>query len=119
MLRKRDWKLIYLLALAIAMMFILTSCNFHFTITGTLPTTPVDESILVVKSGASWIYGYIYVDGVNTGIYLGPYQTKKIYNVPCYQTVKVRIVDQDYFFSHTEYVYTQPGLNYVNFDYWW
>lgn len=113
----RSWKLILLLALVITVTLILSSCDFYFTISGILPTTPV-ESVLVVRSGESWIYGYIYVNGVNTGIYLAPYQTKKVYNVPCYQSIKVRLVDQDYFFSHTEYVYTQPGLNYVNFDYW-
>ena len=115
---RKNWKLILLLALAIVMTLMLSSCDFHFTIWGTLPTTPV-ESILVVKSGGSWIYGYIYIDGVNTGIYLAPYQTKKIYNVVCYQNVKIRLVDEDDFFSHTEEIYTQPGLNYVNFNYWW
>ena len=118
MLGRKDWKLILLLVLAIVMIFILTSCNFHFTVTGTLPTTPA-ETILVVSSGGSWIYGYIYVDGVNTGIYLWPYQTKSVYNISCYKNIKVRLVDENYLFSHTKYVYTKPGLNYVNFDYWW
>jgi len=118
MLKKKGWKSILLLTLVVTVTFVLSSCNFHFTVTGTLPTTPV-ESILVVKSGGSWIYGYIHVNDVDTGIYLNSYQTKKVYNVPCYQNVKIRLVDENYFFSHTEYIYTKPGLNYVNFDYWW
>jgi len=112
----KSWKEILLLALAIAMIFMLTSCNFHFTITGTLPTTPA-ETILVVSSGGSWIYGYIYVDGANTKVYLSSYQTKRIYNVPCYQNIEVQLVD-GYYRSHTEHIFTKPGLNYVNFNDW-
>jgi len=115
----KNCKLILLLALAIAMILMLTSCNFHFTITGTLPTTPEETTVLVVSSGGSWIYGYIYINEVNTGIYLLPWQTKRIYNISCYQNVKVRLVDENYFSSHTEETYTKPGLNYINFNYWW
>jgi hypothetical protein len=117
MLGKKDLKLILLLILTIVITLILSSCNFHFTITGILPTTPVDESVLVVKSEGSWIYGYIYIDGANTGVYLNSYQTKNFYNILCYQNIDVQLAD-GYYFSHTEYIRTKPGLNFVNFRYW-
>ena len=112
----RNSKLI-LLVLTIVVIFVLTSCTFHFTLSGILPTTPV-ESILVVSSGAYSVYGYIYVNGDNTGKYLEPFQSKTIYNVSCYQNISIFLVDTYGFYSHTEYIYTKPGVNYVNFNYW-
>lgn len=114
----RNWKLVFLLALAIAITLILTSCTFHFTLSGILPTTPAECS-LVVSSGAYSVYGYIYVNGNNTGEYLEPFQSKTIYNVSCYQNISIFLVDPYGFYSHTEYIYTKPGVNYINFNYWW
>jgi len=115
----RNRRLILLLAIALILLsFLLTSCTWHFTISGVLPTTPV-ESSLVVTSGAYWVQGYIHVNGNNTGEYLGPFQSKTIYNVPCYQNVSIFLLDMSGYPSHTEYIYTKPGLNYVNFNYWW
>ena len=110
----RNWKLVLLLALAIAMIFVLTSCDFHFSISGVLPTTPV-ESILVVSSESYSAGGYIYIDGINTGIYLWPFQSKTIYGVSCYKNVSVFLVDTSGFSSYTKYIYTKPGMNYVKF----
>jgi hypothetical protein len=118
MLKTRNWKLILLLALAIAMTLILTSCTFDFTISGILPTTPVESSI-VVTSGAYSAYGYIYVNGNDTGKYLGPFQSKIIYNVLCNQNISIFLVDTSGYPSHAEYIYTKPGVNYVYFNYWW
>jgi hypothetical protein len=112
----RNSKLI-LLVLTIAVIFVLTSCTFHFTLSGILPTTPVESSI-VVTSGGYWVQGYIYVNGNNTGEYLGPFQSKTIYNVSCYQNVSIFLVDTHGYPSHTEWVYTKPGVSYVCFNYW-
>ncbi len=101
-----------LLVLAIALMFLLTSCTWHFTISGILP--PTVESILVVNSGAYWAQGLIYVNGENTGEYLEPFGSKTIYNVSCYENVSICLVGP-YGYSHTKWIYTEPGVNYFYF----
>jgi len=83
-----------------------------------LPTTPVEESVLLVGSETYSAWGYIYVNGNNTGKFLNTFQSRTIYDVPCYQNVSVYLVDTSGYQSHTEYVYTKPGVNYVYF-YWW
>jgi len=115
----RNRRLILLLAIALILLsFLLTSCTWHFTISMPLPTTPV-ESSLVVTSGAYSVRGYIYVDGKYTGKFLESFQSETIYNVACYQNVSIFLLDMSGYPSHTEYIYTKPGLNYVNFNYWW
>lgn len=110
----RNWKLILVLTLAIAMIFVLTSCDFHFSISGVLPTTPV-ESILVVSSESYLEDGYIYIDGINTGIYLWPFQSKTIYNLSCYQNASIFLVNMSGFSSYIICIYIEPGINYVKF----
>ena len=102
-----------LLVLVIAAIFLLTSCTFTFDITF---TTPVESSIVVTSGGAQ---GLIYVNGENTGKYLRPFQSKTIYNIPCYQSVSVCLVGPYGYPSHTAWIYTEPGVNYVYFDYLW
>ena len=114
MLGKRNWRLILLLALAVMMMLVLTSCDFHFTISGVLPTTPV-ESVLVVSSESYSACGYIYISGINTGIYLWPFQSKTIYGVSCYKNISIFLVDTSGFSSYTIYIYTKPGINGIKF----
>ena len=111
----RNWKLILLLALAIAMILILTSCDFHFTLSWILPTTPAVETSIVVISETYSASGYIYIDEVNTGIYLWPFQSETIHGVSCYKNVSIFLVDMSGFSSYTICIYTGPGINYVKF----
>lgn len=99
-----------LLVLVIALMFFLTSCTFRITF-----TTPAGCSLVVI-SGACC--GQIYVNGKDTGKFLEPFQSETIY-VSCYQSVSVYLVGSYGCHSHTEWVDTKPGPNYVYFNYWW
>jgi len=109
-----------LLALIIAAIFLLTSCTFHLSLWGILPTTPVGSSLVVISRGY-WARGPIYVDEKYTGKYLGPFQSVTIYNMPCYESVSVYVVGPDGYPSRIKWVDTRPGPNYVYFDDcdWW
>jgi len=124
-------KRLILLVLAIALVFLLTSCTWHFTISMPLPTTPLECSLRVISRNDR-VGGYVYVDGKNTEKFLEPWEYVVINNVPCYQTVSVwlvappgyfsrliiPIIPPDYF-SHVEHIYTIPSEeNSVYFYYW-
>lgn len=121
-----------LLVLAIALMFLLTSCTtfFHISFITSpipLPTTPVECSVTVISRN-DCAGGIVYVDGENTGKFLEPWGYVVINDVPCYQTVSVWLVAPGYFsrsiippgyFSHVEYIYPIPSEeNFVYFYYW-
>jgi len=121
-----------LLVLAIALMFLLTSCTTFFHISFTIPpitspTTPLECSLTVISRNDCG--GYVYVNGENTEKFLEPWGYVVINDVLCYQTVSVWLVaPPGYFsrsiippgyFSHVEYIYTIPSEeNFVYFYYW-
>ena len=119
------------LVLIIGLVFLLTSCTFHFTFTIppiTSPTTPLECSLKVISRNDS-VRGYVYVNGENTEKFLEPWGYVVINDVPCYQTVSVWLVaPPGYFsrsiippgyFSHVEYIYPIPSEeNFVYFYYW-
>lgn len=129
-MRMRMRMRLILLVLVIALMFLLTSCTITWNFTMPLPTTPVGCSLTVISRNDG-VLGDVYVNGENTGKWLNSLGYVVINDVPCYQTVSVWLVAPGYFsrsiipiippgyFSHVEYVYTEPGINYVYFNYWW
>jgi len=93
-------------------------------VTVSCPTCPTCESScgpscqqcwLEVTSASSDVWGYVFVDGSNSGVYLNCFETVRV-PVPCNQQVVVQIIDQYGVGSHWEY-YT-PGIARIVYYYW-
>lgn len=75
---------------------------------------------LEVTSASSDVWGYLWINGNNSGVYLNCFSTVRV-PAPCNQQVVVQVVDQWGVGSHWEYVYIRPGVNGVNcvtYYYW-
>ena len=104
-------KRLIVLVLIIGLVLLLTSCSFRITFTIppiTPPTTPLEYSSLTVISRNDCARGYVYVNEENTGKWLKPWGYVVISDVPCYQSVSVRLYIPPYHFSHVEYITPVP-----------
>lgn len=82
------------------------------------PTTQPMVCSLRVQSTSPNAWGYVWVNGANTGLYLYPMGVVNVPNIPCGQTVYVQIVDEFGQQSHVETVYVSGPNTVVNFSWW-
>ena len=83
-------------------------------------TPPVQNCSLTVTAGY-WVWGEVWLNGEPTGVqidYSIPSMKTVVLNVPCNQTVEVKIVDACGYQSHTETIFIACGQNYLSFNYW-
>lgn len=73
---------------------------------------------LTVQSNSGTVYGYVYINGISSDIYLDCWQTVFIPDVPCNQTISVFLIDEWGIMSHTEYIVTSYGENKLVFSFW-
>jgi len=107
-----------LLVLVILTGFVLLSgccCNFC----GGYVIPPAKCNLIIVATADSWTWGTIYENDQSTGEYIHyQLQPTVTISVPCNTWVKIYIIDSCGAKSHTEYVFINPGTNYLYFTYW-
>ncbi|MEM2001819.1 MAG: hypothetical protein QXT77_04125 [Candidatus Methanomethylicaceae archaeon] len=81
------------------------------------PTQPV-SCMLRVLSTSPDAWGYVWVNGMNTGAYLNPMGVVQVGPYPCGQEVRVQIIDEFGQQSHIEVVVLSGGITTVNFSWW-
>jgi len=109
-------KLLLILVILVVGIFLAGCC---YTCCGGYITPPVQCNLTVTATTDSWTWGIVYVNGQSTNQYIH-YQSQPtaIVNVSCNTWVTIYIVDACGSISHTERVYTTPGMNYLYFSYW-
>jgi hypothetical protein len=82
--------------------------------------TPCIQSYLIITATAdSWTWGTIYANDESTNKYIHyKSQPTATISVPCNTWIKIYIIDSCGAKSHTEYIFTNPGMNYLYFTYW-
>jgi len=73
---------------------------------------------LRVQSTSPYVWGYVWVNGMNTGVYLDPMGVAQVGQYPCGQQVSVQIVDEFGQFSHIEVVTMVSPVTTLNFSWW-
>ncbi|HOQ15251.1 MAG TPA: hypothetical protein PLQ27_00250 [Candidatus Paceibacterota bacterium] len=121
-MRKNSKVLFLSLMVFFAVILTLTGCG----VTVSCPTCEsscgpsCQQCWLEVTSASSDVWGYVWIEGNNSGVYLNCFSTVRV-PAPCNQQVVVQVVDQWGVGSHWEYVYIRPGVNGVNcvtYYYW-
>ena len=111
-------KRLIVLVLIIGLVLLLTSCSFRITFTTPpipSPTTPLECSVTVISRN-DCVLGYVCVNGENTWKWLSKWGHVVINDVPCCQSVSVRLYIPPYHFSHVVYTYPMPEAeNFVYF----
>jgi len=118
--RKNSKVLFLSLMVFFAVILTLTGCGVTVscpTCEPTCSTCQPQQCYLEVVSKSSDVWGYVWVEGNNSGVYLNCFSTVRV-PAPCNQQVVVQVVDQWGVGSHWEYVYIRPGVNYVTYYYW-
>ena len=102
-------------------MIVLVGCNIVITAPDccTPPVTPPIQNCYLTVTAGDYVWGTIYVDDQSTGQYIH-YQSQPtvMVSVPCNTWVRVYIIDSCGAESHTEYIFINPGTNYLYFAYW-
>ncbi|WP_438317800.1 hypothetical protein ACP6EK_03215 [Candidatus Caldatribacterium sp. SIUC1] len=106
-----------ILALLVVFALVATGCGGTG---GTQPPGPPQPALctLRVQSTSPYVWGYVWVNGMNTGVYLDPMGVATVGQYPCGQQVSVQIVDQYGQFSHIEVVTMVSPVTTLNFSWW-
>ncbi len=115
---RKNSKVLFLSLIVLAMAVILAGCGVTVscpTCESCGPTCQPQECWLEVTSASSDVWGYVWIDGQNSGVYLTCFSTVKVL-VPCNRNLVVQIIDQYGVGSHWEY-YT-PGTARIVYYYW-
>jgi len=111
---KRFGKLVLILAILMIGIF-LTGCYC-------CPTcSPVNQRCTLTVTAGYWVWGEVSVNGQLTGQNIDfsiPSIKTVTIDVPCNQEICIIIVDPCGVQSHSEWVYINPGQNYLSFLYW-
>ncbi|MCS7242013.1 MAG: hypothetical protein N2205_05330 [Candidatus Caldatribacterium sp.] len=103
--------------LLVATVLVLVGCSGTGVEQPPGPTQAV-SCVLRVLSTSPNVWGYVWVNGMNTGVYLDPMGVVQVGSYPCGQEVRVQIVDEFGEQSHIEVVFLSGGITTVNFSWW-
>jgi len=113
---KRIGLVLLILVGIIVLTVVLTGCNC-------CPTCPPvsQDCFLIIKAGYG-VWGGVHINEQDTGEWIDFQGIEGdefvVINVPCGETVNVKIVDACGFESHVEVIYIYSGNNYLDFSYW-
>ncbi len=83
------------------------------------PAHHPQSTLHVIATINSNVYGDVLLDDKNTKEWIDyEFCSEVIFKVEPYKKIKVQIRDHGPCYSHVEYMYTQPGTNYLYFTYW-
>ena len=109
-----------IIILLLGTMIVVTGCGVTVscpTCEPTCSTCQPQQCWLEVASVSSDVWGYVWVEGSNSGVYLNCFSSVRL-SVPCNRELVVQIVDQYGVGSHWEYVYTTIETARVTYYYW-
>lgn len=106
-----------LVILLVAFALLATGCGGTTSQPPPGPTQPA-MCYLRVQSSSPNVWGYVWVNGANTGVYLNAMGVAQVGPYPCGQQVNVQIVDEFGERSHIEVVTLTGAVTTLNFSWW-